>query len=96
MKLTVLVPEVAGCTVDRCAYNAGGACHARAITVGDGDHPRCDTYLAHGAHTRATGKAGVGACKVTACRHNRELECEAEAIHVSTHSGHADCLTFAR
>lgn len=95
MKLTVLVPAVNGCSVQRCGYNADGGCHARAITVGDGVHPKCDTYVEVTEHTSARSKAGVGACKVSGCRHNRDLECEAPFIQVTSHGDHADCSTFA-
>src|SRR5262245_36455858 len=41
MKLTVLMPEVKSCGVAGCGYNVDASCHARAITVGDGDNPGC-------------------------------------------------------
>lgn len=94
MKLEVLVPEIESCAASDCSYNAGGDCHARAITVGDHAHPQCDTHAVLGRHSGNRERAGVGACKVTSCRHNRDLECEAEAIRVVTHGDHADCDTF--
>ena len=96
MKLNVLVPEVESCAVTRCGYNVDESCRARAITVGDGEHPACDTFLPRDDHARGPGHAGVGACKVEVCRHNRDLECSADAIRVGDHDGHADCKTFAR
>lgn len=96
MKLTVLVPEVSSCAATSCGYNVSGGCHAKAITVGDSEHPRCDTFMPQPTHTSSADAAGVGACKVSACRYNRDLECEAESIRVSVHQGHADCATFAR
>ncbi|MBC7171346.1 MAG: DUF1540 domain-containing protein [Polyangiaceae bacterium] len=95
MKLTVLVPEVSSCTATQCGYNVGGGCHAKAITVGDATHPHCDTFLASQQHTHARERAGVGACKMTACRYNRDLECGADSIRVEPHESHADCATFA-
>lgn len=95
MKLDVELAGVATCDVRRCAYNVRGDCHARAITVGDGLHPGCDTFLESERHPPAdTPTAGVGACKVVLCRHNRDLECEARAIRVGVDQGEAACLTF--
>lgn len=94
MKLRVLVPEIKACSITGCSYNADSGCHARAITVGDGSHPRCDTYAPLPVRTKAHERAGVGACKVISCRHNRDMECEADAIRVGRHDGHADCTTF--
>ena len=65
------------------------------ITVGDGLHAACDTFFFSNLHARNTShEAGVGACKVTACRYNSDLECSAEAILVGIHDRHADCMTF--
>lgn len=95
MKLTIVMPDVRACSVTECAYNGEGDCHARAITVGDGIHPACDTFCPSDTHVGAPSHpAGVGACKVSACVHNRDLECEAEAIQVDHHNAHADCITF--
>lgn len=41
-------------------------------------------------------RAGVGACKVTGCKHNRDFECQAEEIAIGFHGDHPDCLTFAK
>ena len=97
MKITFDIPNVQVCEVKSCAYNNGGqTCHARAITIGDGIHAACDTFFVSDRHTRNTSDmAGVGACKVTSCRHNSDLECSAETIRVGLHDSHADCLTFA-
>ncbi len=94
---TFQMPLVADCAVGECAYNAKGACHARAITVGHELHPACDTFLrSAGEHSEDTADpAGVGACKVSGCRHNRGLGCGAVTIHVGYHVDHPDCLTFA-
>ena len=96
MQITLETAGVAGCAVRCCAYNVGGACRARAITVGDTVHAACDTFIEARHHVRrATHDAGVGACKVTSCRYNVDFECEAGAIRVGSHDDHADCLTFA-
>jgi hypothetical protein len=94
---TLRMPIVTECARHDCSYNCEGNCHARAITVGDGVHPACDTFLRSAEHAEAdTPVAGVGACKVAACAHNKRLECHARAIRMGLHRGHADCLTFAR
>lgn len=96
MQVTIEVPIVAGCEVDECAYNIDSGCHARAITVGDGVHPGCDTYFVSDTHTREKRRsAGVGACKVSACRFNEEFECAADGIHVGYNDDGVNCLTYA-
>jgi hypothetical protein len=87
---------ISECTVHECSYNAAGACHARAITVGDEIHPHCDTFVRSRAHCDPRSPLGsVGACKVTACKHNRDLACQAPSIRVGYREHEADCLTFA-
>lgn len=93
-KLTLLLPDVADCAISECAYNAEGDCHANAITVGDGVHPGCDTYLPTGDHRGGGAAAGVGACKVDVCEHNRDYTCGAESIRVGRHDQSVECLTF--
>lgn len=96
MKISVDLAEVTECAATACTYNVSGTCHAVAITVGDGAHPMCDTFLITGSHCSGTPEhAGVGACKVSACRHNRDYECHADRIRVGSHETHADCMTFA-
>lgn len=94
MKTTVEMPAVQTCTVAECAYNADSRCHAKAITIGDGVHPGCDTFM-DGAdgHTALNVTAGVGACKVTGCSHNSDLECTAESISVAMEAM-AKCTTY--
>lgn len=95
----VAMPVIEECSASECAYNVENLCHARAITVGSSNHPACDTYIAadkpamHHVHQRGQS-AGVGACKVSKCRHNTDLECEAPSIVVRKHSAHADCVTY--
>jgi hypothetical protein len=89
------MPQIARCQVRDCAYNTAGACHALAITVGDEEAARCDTYFVlsqKGGDPQATGR--VGACKVTKCLYNEMLECQAPAITVDMPDGEADCMTF--
>lgn len=96
MKITVDIPAVTGCSVDECTYNRNQQCHARAITVGDGVHPGCDTFFAAGSHAHDDSHtAGVGACKVSSCTHNDDYECAADQIEVGRRGSAVECLTFA-
>jgi hypothetical protein len=95
IKIAIEMPIVAECSVAECAYNTDHCCHARAITVGDGVHPGCDTFLQATPHSRASERhAGVGACKVSACRYNDDYECVAEQIAVGHASQAVSCLTY--
>jgi hypothetical protein len=96
MKMTIDMPRVAGCAIRECAYNIGESCHARAITIGDGVHPGCDTaFLEALDHTHGVNqRAGVGACKVASCLFNADLECTADSIIVGLASKHISCLTY--
>ncbi len=95
IRIAIDMPAVGECSVGECAYNADQACHARAITVGDGVHPGCDTFLDATPHARASERqAGVGACKVAGCRHNDDYECMAETIKVGHASQAVSCLTY--
>ncbi|MBI5442380.1 MAG: DUF1540 domain-containing protein [Deltaproteobacteria bacterium] len=90
---------VKGCNARDCAYNVNEACHALAITVGEGADPICDTFFPSPVHGVAEGiSAGVGACKVGHCRYNAGLECVAGTItvgmEVHPEKHHADCMTF--
>lgn len=91
---TLEMPDVAACDAKECAYNKSGQCHARAITVGDGVHPGCDTFLQSDEHSRRPEGAGVGACKVTGCKHNDDFECQAREIRVGRRQDKVECLTF--
>jgi hypothetical protein len=97
MKKALEMAAVAECAVRDCAYNVTGDCRARAITIGDGIHPACDTFVrtAGGPSDETIPPGGVGACKVSGCRHNRGLECHAASIRVGFHGDHPDCMTFA-
>ena len=91
------MPVVNECAVDACAYNLDGACHALAITVGNGPQAaHCDTYFRTSARGGDPSHAGhVGACKMSGCLHNVDLECQAPGISVGFVQDGADCLTYA-
>lgn len=96
MKMTIDMPVVAECEISDCAYNQKLACHARAITIGNGVTPGCDTYFPSSTHAKNVETiAGVGACKVNGCMHNADLECTAQRIHVGFAGSRVDCLTYS-
>lgn len=90
------MPKVKTCEVAQCCYNNGQICHALAITVGDGITPQCDTFTTacQGKGGDSGSTAGVGACKVSICSFNKNLECAAPSISVGRGAQIADCLTF--
>lgn len=90
------MPKIQGCDVTECSYNIDKSCHAIAITVGNAQAARCDTFYRHskGGIKGLTG--GVGACKMDSCKFNTDLECFADqGIRVSTAGGEAVCRTFS-
>ncbi|MCE5327584.1 MAG: DUF1540 domain-containing protein [Planctomycetaceae bacterium] len=91
------MPRVIQCDATDCSFNRERQCHALAVTIGDGDNPQCDTYC-HGANKGGdpASIAGVGACKVASCLHNRYLECWAPNINVGMRGGDVDCLTYSK
>lgn len=96
MKMTMDIPMVDNCTISDCAYNVKDKCHAKAITIGDGVHPGCDTsFLMPPKHAKDTNIiAGVGACKVTGCTFNSDFECSANSIEVGMNGDDINCLTY--
>lgn len=95
MEIMIEMPMIKRCDVSECSYNLDAACHAKAITIGDGVSPGCDTFMSAGSHVRSRQiTAGVGACKVDGCSHNADLECAAESINVSQDSGKVLCMTY--
>jgi hypothetical protein len=91
------MPKVGKCEVTACAFNRQEACHAPAITVGDGDRPRCDTYVESSSPAGEPDAVGkVGACKVTMCEFNRRMECSASKINVGYNRDDPCCMTFER
>lgn len=95
MKVTMDMPAVKNCRVEDCVFNHDRNCSARAITVGDGSTPLCDTYYAGSKHIKKSHMAGVGACKVTSCRYNEDYDCLADNIIVGQISKSAKCRTFS-
>lgn len=95
--ITIETPLVSECSVTECAYNLDSNCHARAITIGDGVHPSCDTFFDNrNHHTKAAVRmAGIGACKIEACKFNDDFECITENIRVGHSKDEISCLTFA-
>jgi hypothetical protein len=83
------------CEVHDCVYNMDNHCHTMAITIGDGNNPRCDTFW-HSTMKggNASDMAGVGACKVSACKYNKKFECSARGITIRYHDHEPDCMTF--
>lgn len=95
MKTTLEMPAVRQCGAADCAYNVDESCHAKAITIGDGIHPSCDTFLEDSVgQTHQQAHAGVGACKVMSCSFNDDLACTADHIEVAIQGRTADCATF--
>lgn len=95
MEISMTMPVVAQCMVSDCAYNLQNTCNAKAITIGDGVHPGCDTFFSNSTHTHDFNDyTGVGACKVVSCRFNREFECNAEEISVGRNKGGVCCLNY--
>lgn len=96
MNITIEMPVVGECSIAECAYNTGNRCQARAITIGDGLSPNCDTLFCGSGHIHATKiQAGVGACKVDSCSFNDDLECTAEMITVGRVDENVECLTYS-
>ncbi|OGF47879.1 MAG: hypothetical protein A2452_12040 [Candidatus Firestonebacteria bacterium RIFOXYC2_FULL_39_67] len=85
------------CIFESCSYNENKKCQASTVNVGDGNHPRCDTFVAgkikvKGGDSKTAGRVGV--CKVKKCSHNVSLRCTAGVIDMGFHEKHPDCLTF--
>ena len=95
MKMTIDIPVVDSCAIAECAYNRDQHCHARAITIGDGQTPACDTLFCGAEPVRAQDiQAGVGACKVSSCSFNDDLECAADRISIGIKGDSVNCLTY--
>lgn len=93
--MTIELPLVTQCKISECAYNVGDNCHARAITIGDGVHPGCDTYFKGKSHIhKAERTAGIGACKVAGCKFNDDLECMTDAVKVGMVKNQVSCMTY--
>lgn len=95
MKMTLEMSAVEQCAVSDCVYNLKKKCSARAVTIGHGVHPGCDTFMSGSTHAKPHDlPAGVGACKVTICSHNSDYECVADHIQVARSGGEINCMTF--
>ena len=87
--------KVMKCEVSDCSYNEQNCCQTMAVTIGDGIHPKCDTFCCSTMKGGQSGcTAGVGACKVSSCTYNSGLECSAPGISVGYKENEPDCLTF--
>jgi len=90
-----ILPKVSRCDITHCSFNHDRMCHASAITIGNGAHPRCETHFTRLEKGGDLGSiAKVGACKSTNCEYNRDLECYAPEIHVGIAGNNVHCLTF--
>jgi hypothetical protein len=89
-----IMPAVSECVISECAYNSNNACHAIAITIGDGNRPMCDTYFKSKTRGGIKDTAGVGACKVSTCSHNMDFECCATNIRIGNENNQGKCQTF--
>lgn len=95
MKVTLDMTVVTECKVSDCAYNLRDTCNARAITIGDGIHPGCDTFFSNTTHTHEFNEVtGVGACKVLSCRYNQDFECGSEFINIGRNKSGVSCLKY--
>ncbi|EEO27246.1 DUF1540 domain-containing protein [Oxalobacter paraformigenes] len=96
--IQIIMPEVRECSAQSCGFNKNLGCHARAITVGDGQNPGCDTFFAvsdPAGHAKSVGRtSGVGACKVADCKYNEDYECMADEIVVAFSNSKANCQTY--
>ena len=92
--MEIVKPAVLKCDAGKCAYNAGGVCHAIGINIGS-PHQRCDTFKESNQKAgNPAVQAEVGACDVTECAFNNMMLCSSPGINVSMHIAHADCMTF--
>ena len=95
-QITLEMSSVLSCAIEPCAYNMEKRCHAKAITIGDGTHAGCDTFISSQIHSVRLRSAGVGACKVRHCIYNGDFECTAENIEVGRRNSDISCLTFEK
>ena len=89
------MPLVLECPAGDCAFNSNNACHAGAVTVGDGLTPICDSFVASTRHPAGARNSGVGPCKVSACAFNSAFTCGAESVAMGEAGETARCLTFS-
>ncbi len=95
-KICIQMPVVSECAATECAYNFNKNCQARAITVGDGTHPGCDTFFMGSGKAKGSGQiAGIGACKISSCKFNEGFECMTESISVCHVQNKVSCTTYS-
>lgn len=95
-EICIEMSVVSECAAAECAYNINKACHALAITIGDGIHPGCDTFFNGSGQVKEVGQAaGIGACKTTICKFNDGLECRTDSIRVGHVQNKVNCMTFS-
>lgn len=90
--------KIKDCVFAGCSYNENEMCYAPGIAIGDGDHPRCDTFVegktkVKGGDIKTMGK--VQSCQVKKCSNNVSLKCTADNVTVGFHEQHPYCLTFS-
>jgi hypothetical protein len=81
------------CMTTQCSYNKSEECMAPIVSVGNGDHPSCDTFTT-GEVELATRDANVARCQISACAWNDIHHCDASGVTLGNHQSHADCMTF--
>jgi hypothetical protein len=101
MKMSPMeMPQIQSCDMTDCDYNKRKQCHAMAVTIGDGDNPRCDTFWVATGRKEKSGDptqiGHVGACRVSQCLYNDRLQCMAEGIMVGLKEKNSApmCLTY--
>jgi hypothetical protein len=95
VEIMINMPVINECDVTSCIYNLKSACHAKAITIGDGVMPGCDTFMKGSGHVKnANITAGVGACKVAICSFNTDYECFANSVTVAQKGDMVHCMTY--
>ena len=82
------------CKVDGCSFNSHSRCHALAVTIGDGNNPRCDTFVQQGSDGGMETSTRVGACKVAGCVNNKKLVCKANFIDIAFNDNHPCCKNY--
>jgi hypothetical protein len=92
------MPHVQTCDMTDCAYNKHKQCHAIAITIGDEQGPKCDTFWSKREMKMKAGDptqmGHVGACHIDTCMYNDRLQCGAEGVTVGHKSEMPQCLTY--
>ena len=88
-----MMSKIIECQVTSCAFNREKNCHAPAITIG-GPPACCDTFIDSAEEGGTAIRGSVGACKMTDCLYNDDMECSAGQVKISTQKCDADCVTY--